>query len=839
MTIIARARQAVRRPPAHRRQGLVSAIALIAALEAAASPRPARAADADGAPAAGGEHTLSEVVVTASRRQSNAISTPIDISALNADDLAREGVSNFHDLSRVVPGLVYNSVSLRDGGATNSFILHGLNLDSVNGNGGDTPLATVPAVSVYFDETPTFVNVHLADVQRVEVLRGPQATLYGGSSIGGTVRVLFNQPDLTRTSAEISGETSWTDHAGGPNYTVDGVINRPFNDELGLRVAAGYTFANGFISAPYLYQVNAQGVPILANPGDVVHSLPVSTSRGDVDDGDLAYVRPMLLYKKDRLKVLVTYQHQYEHSDGPDQDSYPGGPAPTSFSTSGDPYASLPFQNNGFDAAFPSTFKPYQTGDFILQPLTRTVDIGSVESSYDLGFATLTSVTSGYETTSHATDDSSGFYQKTLGFFYSGFPRLLLDSQRQYSDSAFVEEIRLVSNQSGPLTYTLGAFYMNERNHLTQTDTMEGYAAYEAAAGLYDTGTDVGYVYDRRIHFQDYAGFGELAYHITPRWQVTAGVRVFEQILRIQSINELPICGASCSADSVNPLGLTLGAEQEIKSKALMKFNTSYEFAPRSLAYFTFSQGERRGGANGTPPAGPFAESTAFEYFKPDSDDNYEVGVKSRINGRFEVSTSLYWVELHNPQVNVSTPHGSFPAAVNGAGARSRGIDFEARYKVTDDIALSATYGYVDARLTAPIIIPGSINNGVFVSGATYGVAGTKLPGTPTNTGSLGADYDHPLKTGIDFTAHADVSIRGGMATSLTPSDNVNLDGFAMLNLSAGLSQGAWRASLYANNVTNARGVLSAENTDLWDVRSINNRLSRPLTIGLRFGYKY
>jgi outer membrane receptor protein involved in Fe transport len=311
---------------------LVSGVALLAALGAAAAPPLAWAEDAAGESSASGDHTLSEVVITASRRQSNAISTPIDISALNGADLAREGVTNFHDLSRVVPGLVYNSVSLRDGGATNSFILHGLNLDSVNGNGGDTPLATVPAVSVYFDETPTFVNVHLADVQRVEVLRGPQATLYGGSSIAGTVRVLFNQPDLTRNSFELSGETGWTDHADGPNYTFDGVVNKPITDNLGLRIAGGYTFANGFISAPYLYTLGANGVPILATPGDVVHSLPVPTSARNVDNGDLAYVRPMLLYKKDDLKVLVTYQHQYEHSDGPEIQT-PPCPSRTTAST--------------------------------------------------------------------------------------------------------------------------------------------------------------------------------------------------------------------------------------------------------------------------------------------------------------------------------------------------------------------------------------------------------------------------------------------------------------------------------------------------------------------------
>ena len=808
---------------------------MLAALDMAASTSPARAQAASGQSPAN-VNQLSEVVVTASRRTSNAISTPIDISALNGADLVRTGVKDFHDLTRVVPGLVYNSVSIRDGGATNSFILHGLNLDPVSGNGGDTPLATQAPVAVYFDETPIFVNVHMADVQRVEVLRGPQASLYGDSSIAGTVRVLFNQPNLSRTGAEISGDTGWTAHATGPNYSADAVINKPLiNDYLGLRLAAGYTFDNGFINAPYLYKRDSGGVAVLANPSDVAGSLPVPTSKKDVDDGELAYIRPMLLFQDNSFKALLTYQHQYEHSTGPDQDSYPGGPAPTSFSTAADPQ----FQNNGFDAAFPSRFKQYQTGDFILQPMTRNVDVGSLEASYDVGFATVTAVTSGYKDTSEATDDSSGFYQQTLGYFYSGYPRLLLNSHRDYSDSAFSEEVRLVSKLPGPLTYTVGAFYLDERNHLRQTDTMEGYSAYEAATGLADTGTDVGYVYDRNVHFQDVAGFGELGYHITPAWQVTGGVRVFQQTLNIQSINELPICGSFCSADGVNPLGLNIGAEREVTTKALYKFNTSYELAPHMLTYFTFSQGERRGGANGTPPVGFFAESTAFQFFRPDTVNNYEVGIKGRVGGRFEFSTSLYWVDWQNPQVNVLTPHGSFPAAVNGKSARSRGIDLEGRYKLSDDITLSATYGYVDAELTAPIVIPGSTNNGVFVSGASYGQPGTRLPGTPQNTVSLGADYDHPLEGDMTFNAHADISYRGGMQTSLTPAANVNLDGFAVLNASFGVNKGAWRGSLFANNITNTRGVLSAENTQQWDVRSINNRLSRPLTLGLRFGYKY
>ena len=812
------------------RQNLVSGAVLLAALGTGSI---AHAADAPPTASNGGS-MLSEVVVTASRRQSTAMSTPIDITAMTGTDLTRQGVKDFHDLTRVVPGLVYNASGIRDGGATNSFILHGLNLDDVN-NGGDTPLPTFPPVTVYVDETPTFINLHLADVERIEVLRGPQATLYGDASIAGTVRVLFNQPNLNKDSAEISADTGYTYHATGPNYSVDAVINHPITDYLGFRIAAGYTFENGFINAPHMYALDSHGAPVLADPSDPVHSIPAQTSRKDVDDGDLYYVRPMLLYKKDNLKVLLTYQHQHEWSQGPDQDSYPGGAAPTAYSPSGDPNATSPFQAGGaFDAAFPSHFKPYETGNFILQPMSRDIDVGSVEVAYDLGFATLTSVTSGYGLHSHGVDDNSAFYQQSLGFFYDGYPRLLLTSKRDYTDSAFIQEVRLVSKSTGPITYSVGMFYMSEHNHLVQQDFLEGYSAYETANGTPNTGTDLGYVDARTIAFQDLAGFGELTWHITPKWQVTGGVRVFNQVLNLHGITELPICGSGCDSNNDSPLGLSEGGNKEITTKALFKANMSYEFLPHFLGYFTFSQGERRGGANGVPTKGPFAESPVFQYFQPDTLDNFELGFKGRIGGRFEFSSAFYWDEWHNPQVNVSTPNGSFPAAVNGKGARSQGVDLEGRLKLTDDVTLSATYGYNQATLTAPIQVV-NLNSQI----VNYGSNGATLPGTPHHTFSFGVDYDHPIADDLQLQIHADYSYRSGMSTSLTPDENENLTGFSMVNASVGVSHDKWRVSLYADNLTNARGVLSSNNPLRYDVRGINNRLSRPVTVGMRFGFKY
>jgi outer membrane receptor protein involved in Fe transport len=808
-------------PRAH---GTVSGLALLAALGASAAH-----AEADAASAAPADSTrLTEIVVTAARRSATALSTPINISAISGGDLAKAGVADFQSLSRVVPGLVYNGTSIRNGGATNSFVIHGLNLDDV-ANSGDEPLPTVAPVSVYIGETPAFVNLHLADIQRVEVLRGPQATLYGDASIAGTVRILPNEPDPTKLSAEISGSGGWTRNASGPNYTFDGVVNVPVSSDAALRVAGGYVFDNGFINAPSMFALDGQGVPVLANPADVIHSLPVAKSVSNIDNSDLAYVRPMFLYKKDAFKLLLTYQYQHEHADGDDIDSYPGGPAPTSYSST----LTAGFQNDGFDAAFPSTFKPYQSGAFLPSPYSRDVHLVSTEASYDFGFATLTSVTSFYDNSSLARTDNSGFYEASLGFLYSGYPRLALDSHRQYNDDALIEEVRLVSKSTGKLTYSIGGFYMNEDNHYLQNDLIPGFTAYSAALGA-PTGTDLAYRFERRFHFFDLAGFGQATWHVTPRWQVTGGARVYQQTLALDSTIELPICGVACSDDGVSPLGLSGGGNKQVNNNVLMNFNSSYELGDGLLAFATFSQGERRGGANGVPTKGVLGASPEFLFFKPDTVDNYEVGLKGRIGHDFQFSSAFYWVEWHNPQVNVSTPVGAFPAVVNGDKARSQGIDLDARYRLTQSVTLNATYSYNHSQLL----------DAIEVGGVNYGAAGTRLPGTPEHTGSLGADYEHSLKGDLAFTGHADVSYRSDMTTSLTPSLDEKLTGFAIVNLSAELSRGPWRVGLFVDNLTNTRGVVSANpigpfGSGPYDARSMNNRLSRPLTAGLKFGYKF
>jgi outer membrane receptor protein involved in Fe transport len=805
----------------------------IALLTAAGGLTPVQAhaaedsADAAADAEASGQNGPGDILVTASRRQTTTLETPINISAIGGDDLAKRGVTNFQDLGRAIAGLVYNGASIRDGGPS-SFIIHGLNLDGVSA-GGERPQATVAPVSVYIGETPIFVNIHLADVKRVEVLRGPQATLYGNASIAGTLRVLFNEPDAGAFATEASGNVGWTEHAGEPNSSFDGAINIPLASNLAVRVAGGYTNVQGYINAPAFYTLDAAGKPVLADPSDPVHSLPVPQSKKDINDSELAYVRTMVKYEEGPLRLLATYQHQYEHSEGPDQDSYPGGPGPTAFSSTGGPVSSPAWQNDNFDTVFPHVFEEYETGTFIAQPLTRNTDLGSLEASYDFGFATLTSVTSAYELESSAVNDSTQGYARSLNAYYAGYPRSLWRSTRDYNEKAFIQEVRLVSSSDTPLTYSVGAFYMNQRSHLTSTDYVEGFVDYMNALGAFNMGTDTGYIYDRRMDFKDLAVFGELTYHLSPAWQITGGMRLFKQKLDVTAINALPTCGPSCSQDGIDPLGIASATDQQKNTKVLFKANTSYQFANDMLVYFTFSQGVRRGGASGIPTTGPFGEDPAFQFYRPDSVDNYEVGFKGRLGSRFDFSTAAYWVDWKDPQVNVGTPNGSFPAGVNGSSARSIGVDVEAHYLVTSELSLNATYGFNKSKLTGPIV----------VGGRNYGGDGDKLPGTPHHTASGWVSYDKPMADGLTFNAQASVSYRSGISTSLTPRSNVDLPGFAIIGASVGVSREDWRLSLYGENLGDVRGVLSAQSIRATDIRGVNNRLSRPRTFGLRFTASY
>jgi len=280
-----------------RRARLLRAAGACAILASVAGrPTDARAqaagADARTRGAADGDVTqtasLEEVTVTANRRTESVLKIPYNISATTQQQLDSALVTDFSKLDQIVPGLVYNGGGIREGGSQNGFILRGLNTDRTST--GDLPNLTVAPVSVYIDDTPIFANLHISDIARIEVLRGPQGTLYGNGSLGGTIRFIYNEPDPGAFAARVEGDASQTDHASGLNDSINGMVNIPLADALALRVSGGRTFEHGFIDAKNLFVLGADGAPILRTPSDPITSLPVTTSAKDVDDSEQTFI---------------------------------------------------------------------------------------------------------------------------------------------------------------------------------------------------------------------------------------------------------------------------------------------------------------------------------------------------------------------------------------------------------------------------------------------------------------------------------------------------------------------------------------------------------------------
>jgi outer membrane receptor protein involved in Fe transport len=260
-------------------------------------------------------------------------------------------------------------------------------------------------------------------------------------------------------------------------------------------------------------------------------------------------------------------------------------------------------------------------------------------------------------------------------------------------------------------------------------------------------------------------------------------------------------------------------------------FNASYHITPHTMLYATASEGYRRGGANGVPTAGLFAQNAGFVAFGPDTVRNYELGVKGAPARMFQFTADLFQEDWDKPQLNILTPLGAFYAAVNGNTARSRGTELSLQSEISSNLSLSANYTYTDAKLSSAFV----------VAGTTFGSDGTRLPGVPHSQASLGADYRMPLIPEYTMIAHADTAYRGEVPVALPGSlgGSATVPGFWMSNANVGLEHEAWRAILYVDNLSNARGVTTMIPPAAEGPRQDTNWLSRPRTVGIRLRYTF
>jgi len=215
------------------------------------------------------DNSLQEIIVTATRRSVSAQDIPASITAITGKTLEQAGIVDTVDLARSLAGINVTDKGPFGGVNGSTLIIRGLNSDSTSGEFIQSSPIVQP-VATYVDDTPLFFNLRLQDIDRVEILRGPQGTLYGSGSLGGTIRFVQNAPDPQAFDAKVEAGLSNTAHTHALNYDVNGMLNLPLSETFAFRLNAGYTQEAGFINQPNLYVLNSAGEPIAAQPGNLL-----------------------------------------------------------------------------------------------------------------------------------------------------------------------------------------------------------------------------------------------------------------------------------------------------------------------------------------------------------------------------------------------------------------------------------------------------------------------------------------------------------------------------------------------------------------------------------------
>jgi outer membrane receptor protein involved in Fe transport len=403
------------------------------------------AALAQGAPAA---NSLEEVIVTATRREQTVQEIPFNISAVSGAALEESNTVDSIDALRSVAGVSMFDRGYRNSGVTNGIVIRGINVDS--GVNGDVPLAAPPTVATYVDNTALFGNFILKDIERIEVLRGPQGTLYGSGSLAGNVRYIMKKPDTTVFSGQVSLGYSTTEGSGGHNLNPDILLNVPLGRTLALRLNAGQVKNDGIIDYPHVYVLDSNGDPVV--DGDLLTATPVYRSVQDADDVDIKYGRVSVFFEpNDAFSAQLSYQQQEDEVGSRRQ------------------------VTRGPDLVNGGNYGKYEFGAVQLEPSEREVELAALEVEIDLGFATLTSSTAHYKHAGTGISDNSGVYARNGWFaYYGSSPRPIAQAERFYEDSAVNQELRLVSNGDRSVDWTVGAYYMDQDYDLGQNSYLVG-----------------------------------------------------------------------------------------------------------------------------------------------------------------------------------------------------------------------------------------------------------------------------------------------------------------------------------------------------------------------------
>jgi outer membrane receptor protein involved in Fe transport len=786
--------------------------------------------------------TLESITVTATKRASTVQETPISITAVSAEDIAARGLTDFNALAESVAG-----ISMRTAGpGQTEFEMRGL-----NSSGGNTSM-----VGFYLDETPlsapasaqlgkVVIDPNLYDLDHVEVLRGPQGTLYGSSSMGGTVKIVPAAPQLGTFDA--SGETrfSHTGSGGGLNNAVNAMINLPLGSTAAVRIVASSQNDSGWIQRNVFLDGSLPAVDGATRPANF-YSSPLAVSYPGANTTNVDSVRASLLWKPvSNLTITPMLMWQLSRQGGPNAVDVGGAPT----------YPSVP--------GTAAHWEIYDTPE----PQTDRLGLGSLKVEYQFDTFSLTSATSdwarslivsqdGTEETAWAIGipiyDANG--TTTGGLGPSGpTPYGSGVTERDYAQQ-FSEELRAASTGSGPFQWLGGYFFQK----LTSDWSMY---SLNPQAGPILGGPNVYVDYQPQTISQN-SFFGELSYRILPDLKGTVGLRHY--LYNLQQ-NNAEYGAFTVFGGSSNTQPFYTGVQQGA-SGTDPKFDLSWNLDKDTMIYGTISKGFRLGGANQPIPVAPASDASlpvqagnecslmqkvlfitkaqcqvspynalllqAPSTFASDSVWNYELGEKASFMDRhLEVNASVYLERWKNPQI--ATNLSGFGLTVNGSDARIVGAEAEVRARLAAGFGISANLGYTNA----------TFNSDNLLTGYPSGMA---VPDIPKFTGSFVLSNRQRIDN-LRFVGSFEYDYVGSRTTApygeTIALNNVNdfivhLPGYGIANLRYGVQGEQWGVTAFVTNLFNKEALLDTQpQINIQGSTFTRYTVNQPRTIGFDLTY--
>jgi outer membrane receptor protein involved in Fe transport len=769
---------------------------------------------------------LQEVVVTATRRAESLSHVPLSVTALTQESLDDRGIKDFSEVARFTPGVNF------DTSGTNNISIRG-----ISGTGG------AGTTGIYLDDTPIQMR-SLAfnpdealpksfDIDRVEVLRGPQGTLFGAGSEGGTVRYITTQPSLTKTSIYGRAEVATTD-GGGMSYEGGVAVGGPLIEgTLGARLTIWYRRDGGWI--------------------DDINPVTLAPVESNANFSDTYLARLAFLWSPSanwRITPSIYYQDQ---------------------------------RRNEIDNYWPLYSNP-GSGNFVnANPTQRHVpdrfNLASLKIEGDLGAVTLISNTSFYDR--HNQDGYEGTIYN-LGFYQlyayrppyaTGASYPLIDGNGihlpagalNYTSPSSVDnvqnnvtqEIRLQSSDANArLLWTAGVFLSeNRQTYLEQihdpllSELQNALTGDPTIADVFGVDYDPAYPTDSyflQTHAKDeqYALFGEGTYGLTQRLKLTLGARLSKNKYSFDTFTGGPqLFGPSAVGSGSN-------SENSFTPKVSLQFQAD----ANNMFYTTYAKGYRPGGANNPLPFAAcsqdftnFGIANSPTTYNSDTVQSYEVGAKNNIDNRVKIASSIYYIKWNNIQQVVVPPICQISFIDNLGAAVAKGIDLELDASITDALFLELAAGYTSARYTQDSRLSPTETTPVVANGdAIVGQSSETGAGQPTApfTLSLGLEYRFNVLAHESFI-RVDSEYQGrakwpgaGQDPGTLQYDPANyvLAGRTFTSMRAGMQFGPWSLAAFCDNLTNSHAL-----TDFnWSINpgDGSSRLERaytfrPRTIGI------